>query len=161
MGVNKVILIGNLGDDPDVKETKSGSLFCTLSVATSNKWKTKDGEKKEKTEWHRVVVWNEGLVGIIEQYCKKGSKVYLEGELQTRKWEDKDGNDRYTTEVVLPAFGSKLELLGDGGGGRSRSRDDDEDRGASRSRRRSTSHSEDRRSRRDSRDDDDEDEIPF
>jgi single-strand DNA-binding protein len=126
--VNKVILVGNLGRDPEIKQLPSGSSIANLSVATSESWRDKaSGERKEKTEWHRVVVFNEGLVRIVEQYLKKGSKVYLEGQLETRKWQDKDGNDKYSTEVVLRNFNSSLTML-DGkndnaGGGRDYSDD--------------------------------------
>jgi single-strand DNA-binding protein len=110
--VNKVILVGNLGRDPEIKQLPSGSSIANLSVATSESWRDKaSGERKEKTEWHRVVVFNEGLVRIVEQYLKKGSKVYLEGQLETRKWQDKDGNDKYSTEVVLRNFNSTLTML--------------------------------------------------
>jgi single-strand DNA-binding protein len=117
--VNKVILIGNLGKDPEIRRTQDGRPIANLSVATSESWKDKNtGERKEKTEWHRVVIFNEGLCRIAEQYLKKGSKVYLEGQLQTRKWQDKDGNDKYSTEVVLQGFNSSLTMLdGRGGGG--------------------------------------------
>ena len=119
--VNKVILVGNLGRDPEIKQLPSGSSLANLSVATSENWRDKaSGERKEKTEWHRVVVFSEGLVRICDQFLKKGSKVYLEGQLETRKWQDKDGNDRYSTEVVLRNFNSTLTML-DGrneGGGR-------------------------------------------
>ncbi len=117
--VNKVILIGNLGKDPEIRRTQDGRPIANLSVATSESWRDKTtGERKEKTEWHRVVVFNEGLCKIIEQYLKKGSKVYLEGALQTRKWQDKDGHDNYSTEVVLQGFNSQLTMLdGRGGGG--------------------------------------------
>ncbi|HEY7797395.1 MAG TPA: single-stranded DNA-binding protein [Hyphomonadaceae bacterium] len=120
--VNKVILVGNLGRDPEIKQLPSGSSIANLSVATSESWRDKaSGERKEKTEWHRVVVFNEGLVRIVEQYLKKGSKVYLEGQLETRKWQDKDGNDKYSTEVVLRNFNSTLTMLdgksADAGGG--------------------------------------------
>jgi len=121
--VNKVILVGNLGRDPEIKAMPSGSSIANLSVATSESWRDKaSGERKEKTEWHRVVVFNEGLVRIVEQYLKKGSKVYIEGQLETRKWQDKDGNDKYSTEVVLRNFNSTLTMLdgksaGEGGGG--------------------------------------------
>ncbi len=118
--VNKVILVGNLGADPDVKRTQDGRPIVNLSVATSDSWKDKNtGERREKTEWHRVVIFSEGLCRVAESYLKKGSKVYLEGQLQTRKWQDKDGNDRYSTEVVLQGFNSTLTMLdgrGDGGG---------------------------------------------
>ena len=117
--VNKVILIGNLGKDPEIRRLGSGEPVVNLSLATSESWKDKStGERKEKTEWHRVVIFNEGLCKIAEQYLKKGSKVYLEGALQTRKWQDKDGQDKYSTEVVLQGFNSQLTMLdGRGGGG--------------------------------------------
>jgi single-strand DNA-binding protein len=110
--VNKVILVGNLGADPEIKRTQDGRPIANLSVATSDTWRDKNtGERKEKTEWHRVVIFSEGLCKIAEQYLKKGSKVYLEGQLQTRKWQDKDGKDRYSTEVVLQNFNSTLTML--------------------------------------------------
>ncbi len=110
--VNKVILVGNLGADPEVKRTQDGRPIVNLSVATSESWRDKNsGDRKEKTEWHRVVIFSEGLCKIAEQYLKKGSKVYLEGQLQTRKWQDKDGKDRYSTEVVLQGFNSALTML--------------------------------------------------
>jgi single-strand DNA-binding protein len=117
--VNKVILIGNLGADPEIRRTQDGRPIANLRVATSDSWRDKaTGERKEKTEWHRVVIFNEGLCKIAEQYLKKGSKVYLEGALQTRKWQDKDGQDKYSTEVVLQGFNSSLTMLdGRGGGG--------------------------------------------
>jgi single-strand DNA-binding protein len=115
--VNKVILIGNLGADPEIRRTQDGRPIANLRVATSESWRDKTtGERKEKTEWHRVVVFNEGLCKIIEQYLKKGSKVYLEGALQTRKWQDKEGQDRYSTEVVLQGFNSQLTMLDTRGG---------------------------------------------
>jgi len=118
--VNKVILVGNLGADPDIKRTQDGRPIVNLSVATSDSWKDKNtGERREKTEWHRVVIFSEGLCRIAESYLKKGSKVYLEGQLQTRKWQDKDGNDRWSTEVVLQNFNSTLTMLdsrNEGGG---------------------------------------------
>ena len=117
--VNKVILVGNLGADPEIRRTQDGRPIANLSVATSETWRDKNsGERKEKTEWHRVVIFNEGLCKIAEQYLKKGSKVYLEGALQTRKWQDKDGKDKYSTEVVLQGFNSTLTMLdGRSGGG--------------------------------------------
>ena len=116
--VNKVILIGNLGADPEIRRTQDGRPIANLRVATSESWRDKTtGERKEKTEWHRVVIFNEGLCKIVEQYLKKGSKVYLEGALQTRKWQDKDGQDRYSTEVVLQGFNSQLTMLDRAGGG--------------------------------------------
>ncbi|MCW5688152.1 MAG: single-stranded DNA-binding protein [Pseudolabrys sp.] len=116
--VNKVILIGNLGADPEIRRTQDGRPVANLRIATSETWRDKNtGERKEKTEWHRVVVFNEGLCKVIEQYLKKGAKVYLEGALQTRKWQDKDGQDRYSTEVVLQGFNSQLTMLDGRGGG--------------------------------------------
>ena len=120
--VNKVILVGNLGKDPEVRRLNSGDQVVNFSVATSETWRDKNsGERKESTEWHNVVIFNENLGKVAEQYCKKGTKVYLEGQLQTRKWQDQNGNDRYTTEIVLQRFRGELQLLDSrGGGGRSR-----------------------------------------
>ena len=110
--VNKVILLGNLGRDPEIRSLQSGSKMATFSIATSKRWKDKNTqEQKDKTSWHNIVVFGDGLVDIIEKYVKKGSKIYVEGELQTRKWQDQDGNDRYTTEVVLQGYNSNLTLL--------------------------------------------------
>ena len=110
--LNKVMLIGRLGQDPEVRSTQDGRSLCTFSIATSESWNDKNtGEKREKTEWHRIVVFNEGLVNIIQQYVKKGSNVFIEGQLQTRKWEDKDGIEKYTTEVVLQGFNSTFKML--------------------------------------------------
>ncbi len=110
--INKVILVGNLGADPEIRQTKDGRPIANLSIATSENWKDKNtGERREKTEWHRVVIFNEGLSRIAEQYLRKGSKVYLEGALQTRKWQDQNGQDKYTTEVVLQGFNSNLTML--------------------------------------------------
>ncbi|MCB1385280.1 MAG: single-stranded DNA-binding protein [Nitratireductor sp.] len=124
--VNKVILVGNLGADPEIRRTQDGRPIANLSVATSESWRDRNsGERREKTEWHRVVIFNEGLCKVVEQYLKKGSKVYLEGQLQTRKWQDQSGQDRYTTEVVLQGFNSTLTMLdgrGEGGGGSEYSR---------------------------------------
>lgn len=119
--VNKVILIGNLGRDPEIKSFPSGDKIANFSVATSESWRDRaSGERKERTEWHNIVVRGEGLVKVVENYVKKGSKLYLEGQLQTRKWQDKDGNDRYTTEVVVGGFNGQLTLLdGRNGGGAS------------------------------------------
>ena len=124
--VNKVILVGNLGADPEVRRTQDGRPIVNLRVATSESWRDKNtGERREKTEWHRVVIFSEGLAKIAEQYLKKGSKVYLEGALQTRKWQDKDGQDKYSTEVVLQGFNSNLTMLdGRSGGGGSLGSDD-------------------------------------
>ena len=123
--VNKVILVGNLGADPEIRRTQDGRPIANFSVATSESWRDKNtGERREKTEWHRVVCFNEGLCKVIEQYVKKGSKVYVEGQLQTRKWQDQSGQDKYTTEVVLQGFNGNLTMLdsrnqdgGFGGGG--------------------------------------------
>ena len=119
--VNKVILIGNLGADPEIKRTQDGRPIANLRIATSEQWRDKNtGERKEKTEWHRVVIFSEGLCKIAEQYLKKGSKVYIEGQLQTRKWTDQQGVEKYSTEVVLQNFNSTLTMLdgrpGSGGG---------------------------------------------
>ena len=119
--VNKVIIIGNLGQDPEVRSFPSGGKVCNFSVATSENWKDRNtGERREKTEWHRVSITSEPLVRVAEQYLRKGSKVYLEGQLETRKWQDQSGQDRYTTEVVLRPYRSELTMLdsrGEGGGG--------------------------------------------
>lgn len=119
--VNKVILVGNLGADPEIKHTQDGRPIANLRVATSESWRDKQtGERRERTEWHRVVIFSEGLCRIAEQYLKKGAKVYLEGQLQTRKWQDQSGQDRYSTEVVLQGFNSTLTMLdGRSGGGES------------------------------------------
>jgi len=119
--VNKVILVGNLGRDPEVRSFQNGGKVCNLRIATSETWKDKNtGERREKTEWHSVAIFQEGLVRVAEQYLRKGSKVYIEGQLQTRKWQDQSGADRYSTEVVLQGFGGTLVMLdgrGEGGGG--------------------------------------------
>ena len=118
--VNKVILVGKLGKDPEIRRTQDGRPIANLSVATSETWRDKaTGERKEKTEWHRVVIFNEGLCKVAEQYLKKGAKVYIEGQLQTRKWQDQNGVDKYSTEIVLQGFNSTLTMLdgrGEGGG---------------------------------------------
>ncbi|WP_114952972.1 single-stranded DNA-binding protein [Sphingosinicella terrae] len=118
-GVNKVILVGNLGDDPEARSLNNGGEVVNLRVATSEQWKDRDGNRQERTEWHRVVIFNENLGRVAKQYLRKGSQVYLEGQLQTRKWTDQSGQDRYSTEVVLQRFRGELVLLGrrDGGGG--------------------------------------------
>ncbi|MBY6089459.1 single-stranded DNA-binding protein [Maritimibacter alkaliphilus] len=119
--VNKVILIGNLGRDPEVRSFQNGGKVCNLRIATSENWKDRNtGERRERTEWHSVAIFQEGLVRVAEQYLRKGSKVYIEGQLQTRKWQDQSGQDRYSTEVVLQGFGGTLVMLdgrGEGGGG--------------------------------------------
>ncbi|MDC0656836.1 single-stranded DNA-binding protein [Leisingera sp. SS27] len=119
--LNKVMLIGNLGRDPEVRSFQNGGKVCNLRIATSETWKDRNtGERREKTEWHSVAVFSEGLVRVCEQYLRKGSKVYVEGQLQTRKWQDQSGQDRYSTEIVLQGFGGTLTMLdgrGEGGGG--------------------------------------------
>jgi len=118
--VNKVILIGNVGADPEIRRTQDGRPIANLRIATSETWRDRNsGERREKTEWHNVVVFNEGLTKVVEQYVKKGAKLYIEGQLQTRKWQDQSGQDRYTTEIVLQGFNSTLTMLdgrGEGGG---------------------------------------------
>ena len=119
-GVNKVILVGNLGDDPEARSLNNGGEVVNLRVATSENWKDKDGNRQERTEWHRVVIFNENLGRVAKNYLRKGSKVYLEGAIQTRKWQDQSGQDKYSTEIVLQRFRGELVLLdsrGDGGGG--------------------------------------------
>ncbi|MBM3584844.1 MAG: single-stranded DNA-binding protein [Alphaproteobacteria bacterium] len=128
--VNKVILIGNLGRDPEVRHLSSGSPVCNLNIATSETWRDKaSGERKEKTEWHRVVIFNERLCDVAQKYLRKGSKVYVEGQLQTRKWTDQQGQERYSTEVVLQNFRGELTMLdgraGGGGGDGDRGEPDD------------------------------------
>ena len=122
--VNKVILIGNLGADPETKTFQNGGKVCNLRIATSESWKDKNtGDKQERTEWHSVAIFSEGLAGVAERFLKKGSKVYVEGQLRTRKWQDQNGNDRYSTEVVLQGPGAVLTMLdgAPGGGGGQRS----------------------------------------
>ncbi len=121
--VNKVILVGNLGADPETRSFQNGGKVCNLRIATSESWKDRNsGDRQERTEWHTVAIFSEGLVGVAERFLKKGSKIYIEGQLRTRKWQDKDGQDRYTTEVVLQGPGSVLTMLdgapGGGGGDR-------------------------------------------
>lgn len=116
--VNKVILVGNLGTDPDVRTTQTGGKIVNLSLATSESWKDKTtGEKQERTQWHRIVLFNENLANVAERYLKKGAKIYVEGQLETRKWTDKDGQEKYTTEVVLRPFNGQLTMLDSKGGG--------------------------------------------
>ncbi len=116
--VNKVILVGNVGKDPEIRRTQSGSPIANLRIATSESWRDKtSGERKEKTEWHSVAIFNENLCKVVEQYVKKGSKLYIEGQLQTRKWQDKDGQERYSTEVVLQGFNGVLTMLDTKGSG--------------------------------------------
>lgn len=121
--VNKVIIVGNLGRDPEVRSFQNGGKVCNITVATSENWRDKNsGERRERTEWHRVAIFSEGLVRVAEQYLRKGSKVYIEGQLETRKWQDQNGQDKYSTEVVLRGYNSNLTMLdgrseGGGGGG--------------------------------------------
>ncbi len=110
--VNKVILVGNVGQDPEIRQFQNGGQVCNFSLATSENWKDKNtGERREKTEWHRIAVFNEGLIRVIQSYVKKGSKLYIEGQLETRKWQDQNGADKYTTEVVLRGYGGTLTML--------------------------------------------------
>jgi single-strand DNA-binding protein len=126
--LNRVTLIGNVGRDPEIRTTQSGTRVASVSIATSETWKDKGtGDRREATQWHKCVIWNEGLIGVIEQYVKKGSKIFIEGQMQTRKWTDQQGVEKYTTEVVLQNFNGKLVLLS--GGGNSRDEDDDQSAG--------------------------------
>ncbi len=132
--VNKVIIVGNLGRDPEVRSFQNGGKVCNMTVATSENWRDKNsGERRERTEWHRIAIFSEGLVRVAEQYLRKGSKVYIEGQLETRKWQDQNGQDKYSTEVVLRGYNSTLTMLdgrsdgsggGGGGGGYDRGGDD-------------------------------------
>lgn len=157
--LNKVELIGRLGADPEIKRMNNGNEVCNLRLATSEKWRDKNsGERKEKTEWHRITIWVEGLIKVAEQYLKKGDLVYIEGKIETRKWTDQSGAERYSTEVVVTGFKSTLLMLGGGngnGGGRSGGDDDDwgesSGGGGSRPRRQSTAR----------RNSDMDDDIPF
>ena len=130
--VNKVILVGNLGADPEVKSFQNGGKVCNLRIATSESWKDRmSGERKERTEWHSVAIFSEGLAGVAERFLRKGSKVYIEGQLRTRKWQDQSGNDRYTTEVVLQGPGAVLTMLDGAPGGSGRSQGGGSDWGSS------------------------------
>ena len=124
--LNKVLLIGRLGADPEIKQMVNGKSVARLSLATSQSWKDKNtGEKKEKTEWHRIVVFNEGLVNVVKQYLKKGAQIYVEGQISTRKWKDEQsGQDKYSTEVVIQGYNSSLTMLGGGGGSNNITRQD-------------------------------------
>ncbi|MFC5760558.1 single-stranded DNA-binding protein [Rhizobium sp. GCM10022189] len=116
--VNKATLIGNVGADPEIRRTQDGRPIATLRLATSESWRDRNsGERREKTEWHTIVVFNEGLCKVVEQYVKKGAKLYVEGQIQTRKWQDQSGNDRYTTEIVLQGFNSTIQMLSSNGSG--------------------------------------------
>jgi single-strand DNA-binding protein len=133
MSVNKVILVGNVGQDPDIRNTSDGREIANFSLATTESWKDKNsGEKKDKTEWHRIVIFSQGLVNIVKNYVKKGSKLYIEGQLQTRKWTDNNGIEKFTTEVVLQNFNSTLQMLDSGrSGGASVSSDEGYSAGSS------------------------------
>lgn len=109
--LNKVMLIGNLGADPEIRSFQSGGKVANLRIATSERWKDKDGQQQERTEWHSVAIFNDGLIGVVERFLKKGSKVFIEGQLATRKWQDQQGQDRYSTEIVLRGFGGTLTML--------------------------------------------------
>ncbi len=151
--VNKVILVGNLGADPEIRRMNSGDPVVNFRIATSETWRDKEsGERKEKTEWHSIVIFNDGLAKIAEQYLKKGMKVYIEGQLQTRKWSDRDGIDRYTTEVVLQKFRGELQMLSSNGSGRVPGPSGPDDYGTQSSRSEGTGHQQSR---------DLDDEIPF
>lgn len=157
--VNKVILIGNLGKDPEVRSMNSGDKVASFSIATSETWRDKNsGERREKVEWHNVVIFDQNIVKVTENYLKKGSKVYVEGQLQTRKWQDRDGNDRYTTEVVLQRFRGELHMLDSrgSGGGNSGGRDDRDD-----DHRDNRTDEQKRQDERGFRNDDLDQEIPF
>lgn len=118
-GVNFAILLGHVGRDPEIRSTTNGGKVASFSLATSEQWKDRvTGEKKERTEWHQVVVFSEGLVGVVERYVRKGSKLFVKGPIRTRKWQDRDGNDRYTTEIVLSGFDAQIQLLDSQGSGR-------------------------------------------
>lgn len=135
--VNKAILIGNVGKDPTIRSTQGGQKIATLSIATGESWRDKNtGERRERTEWHTVVIFNENLAKVVEQYVEKGTKLYIEGQIQTRKWQDQRGQDRYSTEIVLQGFGSTLQILS---GGRERSERPVEDRLSGDDRQRPTS----------------------
>ena len=165
--VNKVILVGNLGRDPEIRSTQSGSRVANLSLATSETWRDRNtNERRERTEWHRVVIFSEGLCRVAEQYLRKGSKVYIEGQLQTRKWTDQSGQDRYTTEVVLQRFRGELVLLGGRDEGRGAPADygggGDDDWGRTPSQSRGSSRTSERApARPPAAADDLDDEIPF
>jgi single-strand DNA-binding protein len=136
-GLNKVQLIGNLGADPEVRSTNNGDKVVSFRIATSETWKDRQGDRQERTEWHNIVIWNENLGGVAEKYLRKGSKIYIEGALQTRKWTDRDGAERYTTEVVLQRFRGEMQML-------DTRRDDDDDRGRDRGRGRDDDRGRDR-----------------
>lgn len=129
--INKVILVGNLGTDPEVRSMQSGDRVANLSIATSESWKGKDGERQERTQWHRIVLFNQALVGVAERYLKKGSKVYIEGQLETRKWTDQNGQEKYTTEVVLRPYRGELTMLDSRGQGGDSFNDNYQDGGMS------------------------------
>ena len=153
--VNKVIIIGNLGRDPEVRTFQNGGQVCNMRIATSESWRDKNsGERKERTEWHNVVIFNEHLIKVAEQYLRKGSKVYVEGQLETRKYEDRDGNERYTTEVVLRPYRGELNILSSRDG-------DDDDGGEERGSRRESQRETGRRESKPDFSSDLDDDIPF
>lgn len=128
--LNRATLVGNVGKDPEIRTTQAGAKVASFSLATSETWRDRNsGEREERTEWHNIVCWSEGLCKVIEQYVRKGSKLYVEGKIQTRKWQDRDGNDRYSTEIVLQGFDAKLLMLNKVEGGREQSSRDDRDYG--------------------------------
>jgi single-strand DNA-binding protein len=131
-GLNKAMVIGNLGADPEIRSFQNGGRVANLRIATSENWKDKNtGERKERTEWHSIAVTSDGLVGVVERFLRKGSKVYVEGKLQTRKWQDQQGNDRYSTEIVVSGFGGTLTMLDSAGGERGERKSSyDDDRGS-------------------------------
>lgn len=114
---NRVTLIGNVGQDPEIKTMNNGGKVANLSLATSESWKDKSGDRQERTQWHKIVVFNEGLIGVIENYIHKGSKLFVEGQIETRKWQDQEGNDRYSTEIVLKAYNGTIKMLDGKSGG--------------------------------------------
>ena len=142
--VNKVILVGNVGKDPEIRHTQDGKAIVNLSLATTESWRDKQGDRKDKTEWHRIVIFSEGLAKVAEQYVKKGTSLYIEGQLQTRKWADKDGVEKFSTEIVLQGFNANLTLLG----GKPEGRNDDYQRPLDRTAKRNLSR-------------DIDDEVPF
>lgn len=156
---NEATILGRVGKDPEVRTTQNGAKWATFSVATSETWKDRNGEKQERTEWHNIVIWNEGLLKVAEKYLSKGDLVFLKGQIETRKWKDKDGNERYSTEIVLRPFNGVLKLMpkGSGGGGQN---DREDDRGC-RSDDRSSSGWSSGSGRKSSYDDNLSDEIPF
>ena len=161
--LNRAMLIGNLGQDPEIRSTQDGRKIAQLSIATSESWKDKaTGERKDRTQWHRVVIFNEGIAGVAEKYLSKGDKVYVEGQIETRKWTDKDGQDRYTTEIVLRPYNGTLTMLQTGGQRERQPGEDDGDHYTSEDYAQATrGGGAPQRAKAPSRDDDLSDEIPF